>query len=297
MAKKYLLNTNYKSKTKGNILILDGKYLAYRTKYSKQNLSYNGIQTGLYFGFFNTLKKLGQKFFPVNTVIMWDSPSREGRRKQQFSEYKNRGKDWDTLTQEEKNSEIAFNEGVDILMTLCKELGFVNYILPYYEADDLIAIWVRDFIEFKNIVITRDEDMYQCLNKNTIIYDPDSKITKTSDWFQKNYKITPEEWTLVKALGGCKSDTVPGIPGVGEKTAIKYIKGEATEKVVEKIEVTYPHLFQKYYELVELPHADLKNVKIPYKQTKLNQDTFYDMCQRFGFYSFIETIYEFEPFN
>ena len=126
-----------------NTLIIDGKYLAYRTKYSKSgNLSYNGLRTGLFYGFFNTLRAMAKRFNPTNTVIMWDSDSKNSLRRKQFEGYKKRN---ENLTQKELEEIIEFDESYKELIDYCDSIGFASYMLEGYEADDLIALWVNKF--------------------------------------------------------------------------------------------------------------------------------------------------------
>ena len=276
-----------------NTLIIDGKYLAYRTKYSRgNNLSFKGINTGLFYGFFNTLKSVAKRFNPINTIIMWDSNSKNSIRKTQFEGYKQRKKN---ITPEELNEIIEFNKAYEELIEYCDTLGFASHILEGYEADDLIALWVNKFNNCTNVIITKDEDIYQCIKENTFIFDPDNKIKKDLKWFIKNYGIEPKNWKMVKGIGGCKSDTVPGVKNIGEKRAIEYILGKASDKIKEKIE-NHSEDILFYLSLVSLPHPTLYNYDLKFKTTKINMDKFFEFCQFFGLKKFIEEIYDFETY-
>jgi DNA polymerase-1 len=271
-------------------LIIDGRYLCYRTKYSRQGmLSYDGIQTGVIYGFFNTLQSLANKFEATNTIIMWDI-SKVGVRKDEFDGYKNREK---LLTPEEIEEKEKFEEAYLFLTVDCSKLGFATYSLPMYEADDLIALWCKQYNEATNIIITRDEDMYQLINNNTFVYDPDKKIKKNKKWFKKTYNIEPKLWAEYKAIAGCKSDTVPGIPGMGHVRTLNYLQGDNQWK--KKIEASEA-LYMMCYNLVVLPHPSLNNYWLPYKRTKLNQDHFVEFCQVFGLRQFMEKMHNFYIF-
>ena len=286
---KYRLNPKFTNTD--TILIVDGKYLVYRNQYSKNvsNLSYGGIKTGLYYGFFNTIRSLINKFYPTNLVIMWDGVG--SVRREEYPDYKNR----DKIKYMQDDQINTLNEIADeypLLVDLCFRLGFAGYVLDGYEADDLIALFVQRFIDVNKIIITRDEDMYQCIDKTTAMYDPDRKLKKDLNWFRREYEIEPVQWKLVKAYAGCKSDTVPGIPGVAEKTAIKIIKGD--EKALKKLREANPNEVELWQHLTSLPHSNLKDVRIPYKVTRLNMDLFLQVCQQFNFRSFMEKLHEFE---
>lgn len=272
-------------------MIVDGRYLCFRTKYSRGgNLSYNNMDTGIFYGFFNTLQSIANKFDVTNTVIMWDI-SKVGVRKDEFDGYKKRKQ---LLTPEEKEEKDKFEKSYLFLMTLCAGLGFACYVLPMYEADDLIGLWCKRYSNGTNIIITRDEDMYQLINENTYVYDPDKKINKDLSWFRRTYGMEPEKWIDYKAIAGCKSDTVPGVPGMGEKRTLAYLKGDKT--YVEKIK-QYQDLYEMCYHLVILPHPSLKDYWLPYRETKFNEDFFLDFCFECGMTSFIEKIHKFYIFN
>ena len=273
-----------------NVLIIDGKYLVYRTQYSRNvsSLSHNGIKTGIYYGFFNTLRSLIVKFQPVNLVIMWDGVG--SVRKEEYPGYKNRN-NFKYLKPEQINILKQMSKEYPKLVLTCDNLGFAGYTLDNYEADDLIALFTKRFSDIKKIIITRDEDMYQCIDSKTMLYDPDSKLKKDLNWFRRTYDLEPEQWSLVKAYGGCKSDTVPGIPRVAEKTAIKIIKGDP--KAIKKLEGEAENI-KLWLRLVKLPHNDLKNKRIPYKITHIDIDAFINFCQINNFRSFLERLSEFE---
>lgn len=286
-----------KESKKDITLIIDGKYLAYRTKYSKNNnqLFHNNIKTGLYYGFFNTLKSLGKQFNPVNTIIMWDSDSSQSVRKKTFPGYKK--KDWSKLSEEEQFELKQFNEEYINLIDFCTSCGFAGYYLEGYEADDLIALYVRQFNHNTNIIVTKDEDMYQCLNNYSYIFDPDKKTKKTVHWFKKEYGIKIEDWIMVKALAGCKSDMIPGLPGIGEKTAIDIINGIASDKIKKKVGTSEAiSLINAYLKLVTLPHPSLKEKILPFKLTKFKTEVFIELCQILNFKSFLDKLYEFDSF-
>lgn len=287
--KKHNLKINFTPHDK--VLILDGKYLIYRTQYSKnmETLTFNEIKTGVYYGFFNTIRSLIKKFEPENLVIAWDGV--ESIRRNEYAGYKNRN-NFKYLKPEQINTFKEINKSYPYLMDTCESLGFASYILNGYEADDLIALFVKRFSNVNKIIITRDEDMYQCIDKKTIVYDPDKKVKKDYKWFKEKYDIEPEQWALVKAYAGCKSDTVPGISGIGESKAIKIIKGDP--KTVSKLQECNQEEINLWKRLTVLPHPNLEKVLLPYKITHINIENFYTVCQQFNFRSLIEKMYQFE---
>jgi len=276
-------------------LLLDGKCLAYRTQYSKTGgLSHSGIRTGLYYGFFNTLQQLMHKFYPIYIAIFWDSPSRKGVRKKAFPGYKTRD-NWDKLTEAQRKEKMEFQDAYENLMVLCEDLGIASYILEGYEADDIFALWIKRFENFKPIImITRDEDMYQLLSDKVSLYSPDDKVMKDEKWFRKTYGFGPDQWANYKAMAGCKSDTIPGLKGVGEETALKYFRNEPIKKKDIDSESNW-EIMNKFYDLIVLPHPDLKDMHLPFKKSNVDRDKFFSFCQEMGFKSFIEKMDQFEP--
>jgi 5'-3' exonuclease len=277
-------------------LVIDGRYLAYRTQYSRQGyLQFNNVKTGMFYGFLNTLQSVANKYLATNTVIAWDiTPTEQGIRRGQFQGYKVR-KIIKEMTPEEQKTKAEFENSYKQLMVDMQYLGFADYHLIGYEADDIIALFVKQFSNGQNIIVTKDEDMYQLINQNTWVYDPDKKIKKNIDWFRKTYGIEPLLWADYKAIAGCQSDTVPGIAGMGEKYTLQYLKGEANERIIEKVKDNIEQ-FNLCYELVKLPHPSLKNHKLPYKMTKLDEKRFFTFCQRYEFRSFLDKLHDFYIF-
>lgn len=280
-----------KDETGECIMLVDGKHLVYRSQYSSNvsKLSYDGQLTGVYYGFFNTLRTMANLFNPVNTIIMWDSFEKSVR-KGEYSGYKERVS---KMTDEQAMVAEAVHNEYPAIVNMCSHLGFASYLIEGYEADDLFALFINKYSYLNKVMITRDEDLYQCLDEKTIMYSPDDKKQKDRKWFIRTYGIVPEQWGLYKALAGCSSDTVPGIAGIGPKSAIAYLKEEASPKINAKILDN-----KKQYELCQsltvLPHAKIKNYNLRYRITDLNIVYWFEICQQMGFRSFIERMYEFE---
>lgn len=271
-------------------LVVDGKYLVYRSQYggNSANLEYGGKLTGLYYMFFNTLRQLTYKFNPANMVIMWDG----GRnvRKDEYPTYKERNKN---IKPEQLELMQRIKHEYPCIVSMCSRMGFAGYSLDGYEADDLIALFCQRFNYINKIIITRDEDMYQCLDSTTSIYSPDDKQRKNLEWFVKTYEINPNQWGIYKSLAGCNSDNVSGIPGVGEKTALEILKGTVNQKAMDKLE-THKELWNLCKRLTVLPHPNLKNHRIKFKQTRININQMAMEFQKMGMRSLLEKLSDFK---
>lgn len=97
-----------------------------------------------------------------------------------------------------------------------------------YEADDHIAAAVAALpAGCRAVIASRDRDLLQLVGARAALYDPHERRAYGRSWFRSEYAgLHPAEWADVKALEGCSTDGVPGCPGVGTKTAVRYLAGE-----------------------------------------------------------------------
>jgi len=245
-----------------------------------QGLTYRGSHTEIIFGFLRHILILAEHFESNNFYFCWDS--KESVRKELYPKYKANRRP-DTRSQEEKELDIiAFKQFNELREKILPELGFRNiFMVEGYESDDLIAILVKK-LEGSNIVVASDNDLLQLLSFCSL-YNISKKQLTTKKEFIRKYSIQPETWSEVKALSGCTSDNVSGIPGVGEKTAIKFLTGELTQgKVFSKIHES-GEIRDRNRLLVSLP---LKDIPLPiYKENILLKSTFLGVFSIYGLVS------------
>jgi 5'-3' exonuclease len=119
------------------------------------------------------------------------------------------------------------------------------------------------------------------------MYSIKKKQEYTANNLWKDYRITPEEWGEVKAIAGCNTDNVPGVPNVGNSTACKYLnrKLNRSHKTYSAI-LNSEDLIERNRSLVILPLKGTPEIEIV-KQEKLNFKKFIEMSTRYGFQSFI----------
>ena len=207
------------------IVFIDCHNLCHRALHTTGGLEYNGFPTGVIFGFLNQIftfyRKMGPGWIPI---FCWDK--RPYIREIYYSQYKERKNEL-TEEQKEKYNELYFQ--IDQLRdVILPQLGWGNYIWKRdgFEADDLIAFGILKTHKYIKYIISGDEDLYQLLDEHTVIYKPGTNnIFKIEDFVLK-YGIEPCLWPAVKSIAGCDSDNIKGVKGVGEATAIKYLKGE-----------------------------------------------------------------------
>lgn len=261
-------------------IIVDVSSVCYKIYYSMPKLSINDVPTTIIFGFLKFMRDIGYVYKTNDFIYCFDSSY--NKRKDIYPNYKNR----DSVEKLEIKKEI--NKQINHLGYILWNLGYRNiYKTEGYESDDLIAIITQTYDIQSYIIVTEDKDLYQLLTSNVSIYKPRKNILYTLKDFKKDYKINPPEWVLVKAIAGCVSDTVKGIVGVGEKTAIKYIlKQLKPESNILKTIESNEKLINFNKQLVELPFKECPLPKI--KQNVLSISNFVDIINKYKLISFKE---------
>lgn len=237
-------------------LLLDANYLCYRAFYSTGELmSGDGDATGTVYGFLRDVIGLQDLFATTRIAFFFDGDNL--KRKQIYACYKASRKEKQKLLNEEEREDMEdFYKQVNYLRTrYLPYLGFNNvFCEPEYEGDDLIAaVCAARKLRNEYVIVTSDKDLYQCLAGNVKIYNPASRKTITIQSFFKEWKIAPEWWPRVKAIAGCKTDDVRGVPGIGEKLAAKYLLNQLPPgKRLDSIEARTNRI-RRNFALVALP--------------------------------------------
>jgi len=223
-------------------LILDCNFLCHKAFHALKhlNLSHKDIPTGVIFGFMKELNSLSELHQCGNFVFCFD----EGfnLRENVLPTYKEKRRDKVLeLTEEEQKSKKEFYKQVTKLRDKYLPLaGFRNiFHQDGYEGDDIMASVAENLPKGDlATIVTSDQDLFQCITKRVDFYDPSKRQLLTKERFKFLYGICPSKWGMVKSIGGCSTDEVPGVKGVGEPTAIKYLKGNLPNhyKVFEAIE-------------------------------------------------------------
>jgi len=223
------------TKKTDHFYLIDGSGYIFRAYYALPPLSRksDGLPTGAVNGFCNMLYKLleearssDMKYVPTHFAVIFDS-ARKNFRNEIYTQYKaNRSEPPEDLVPQFefiRKSVEAFN---------LPSIEMLNY-----EADDLIATYTKQILEkgSKVTIVSSDKDLMQLLEKRVRIYDPmKSKIIGLNDVKDK-FGVGPDQVIDVQALAGDSSDNVPGVPGIGIKTAAELIKKYKTlEKLLEK---------------------------------------------------------------
>jgi len=235
-------------------LLVDVMYLCHRARWSTGSINtFDNGWTGLSYGVIQTLGSLRKKFQADITVLALDS--KNSLRRNILPGYKASRRQ--NMTEEEAAEFKAFCEEVDRMHAeLFPAAGYHNVVrVNGYEADDVIAKYA-EMIKSPDtaIIISSDKDLLQCLRQGVELYTPGKDKVITALEFKEQYRIDPFMWASVKALAGCGTDEVPGIPGVGEKTAADYFNGRLRPGTArhELIENNI-HFLKNNIKLVRLP--------------------------------------------
>jgi DNA polymerase-1 len=203
------------------LLLIDGHSMAYRAFFALPAENFTtaqGQHTNAIYGFATMLISLLKDEKPTHVAVAFDV-SRKTFRTEIFPEYKaNRAK-----TPDEFRSQMSY------LHELVKGFGITQFSLEGFEADDLIAtITKRAEKEGAEVLIcTGDRDSFQLVTEQTTVLYPKRGVSEmarmTPQAVQEKYGMTPDQYPDFAALRGDPSDNLPSIPGVGEKTAAKWV--------------------------------------------------------------------------
>lgn len=206
---------------KPTLMLLDGNSLAFRAFYALPAENFktrNGLTTNAVYGFTAMLINLLRDEQPSHIAAAFDV-SRQTFRKEKYPEYK----EGRSATPDE------FRGQIDITKEVLAALGITVLAEQGFEADDIIATLATqaETVGYRVLVVTGDRDSLQLVSDDvTVLYPVKgvSELTRfTPDAVQAKYGLTPAQYPDFAALRGDPSDNLPGIPGVGEKTATKWI--------------------------------------------------------------------------
>jgi DNA polymerase I len=218
---------------KKKLVLIDGNSIAYRAFFALPLLNNDkGVHTNAVYGFTMMLMKIMEDEKPTHMLVAFDAGKTTFRHKT-FSEYKG-GR---------QKTPPELSEQFPFIRELLDAYGISRYELENYEADDIIGtlslVAEQDGFEVK--VISGDKDLTQLASENTTVGITRKGITDIEEYtpshVNEKYGLTPDQIVDMKGLMGDNSDNIPGVPGVGEKTAIKLLKEFSTlEKLLESID-------------------------------------------------------------
>lgn len=215
------------------IILLDGNSLSYRAYYAMPALkNKKGLYTNSVYGFTLMLEKILEDTKPNYALVAFDK-GKETFRHKSYEAYKG--------TRDKTPTELV--EQFGYVRELIESYG-IKYEEHFdYEADDIIGTYAKiaEKAGLEVIIVSGDKDLTQLASDNITVYYTKRGVTEidhyTPEFINEKYGLTPQQIIDMKGLMGDKSDNIPGIPGVGEKTAIKLLtEYETVENVLENID-------------------------------------------------------------
>ncbi|MDP2914251.1 MAG: DNA polymerase I [Candidatus Aminicenantes bacterium] len=198
------------------LYLIDGNSLLYRSYYAIQRLSTSqGFPTNAIYGFITTLRKLMDREKPEYLGIVFDAPGPKLRH-DIYKDYKAQRKPMpeDLVKQVPKLKEVIAALRVPVI------------VHERYEADDVLGSLARRAAakDFVTVIVTTDKDLLQLVDGSTLVYNPAKEITLDAAKVKEVFGAAPAQVIDVLSLWGDPSDNIPGVPGIGEKTAKSLIE-------------------------------------------------------------------------
>ena len=203
------------------LMLIDGHSMAFRAFFGlpAENFSTTGGQhTNAVYGFLSMLVSLLNEEKPTHVAVAFDI-GRKTFRTDRFPDYK----------AQRDATPPEFKGQVELLKEILQEMGLVSLDKENYEADDIIATLATQATgaDFDTYIVTGDRDSFQLVNDTTTVLYPMRGVSNlhrfTPEAVEEKYGLTPQQYPDYAALRGDPSDNLPGIPGVGQKTAEKWI--------------------------------------------------------------------------
>lgn len=272
------------------IVLVDGNSTLYRAYFAIRGLSTSkGFPTNAIYGFVQTINKIEKEFKPEAISVAFDV-AKKTFRNEIYKEYKAGRPPMpeDLIIQIPKIKEFLKLKGIQIW-------EFENY-----EADDLIATVASKYSEKEKVlIVSSDKDLFQLIGENIMIYQAGKDQIITKKETEEKFGVYPEQMVDFLSLMGDSSDNIPGVKGIGEKTAAKLIKEFKTlENLYKNIEkVSPPSLKEKLIsgkesaflskKLVILKRdLDLKNIEI--KKFEGDPEKLKNFYKELEFYSLLK---------
>ncbi|MFJ9341231.1 DNA polymerase I [Streptomyces sp. NPDC101733] len=274
------------------LMLMDGHSLAYRAFFALPAENFttaSGQPTNAVYGFASMLANTLRDEAPTHFAVAFDV-SRKTWRSVEFPEYKaNRSKTPD-----------EFKGQVELIGELLDTMKVPRFAVDGFEADDVIATLATqaEAAGFDVLIVTGDRDSFQLVSEHTTVLYPTKGVSELTRFtpakVEEKYGLTPQQYPDFAALRGDPSDNLPGIPGVGEKTAAKWITqfGSFAELVerAEEVKGKAGQNFRDHLEAVKLNRVlteMVKDVELPKTPTELERAP-YDRTAMIGVLDVLE---------
>ena len=214
------------------LIVIDGNSLANRAFYAIPILSNSkGVITNAVYGFTNMLMRIIKQEQPDYLAVAFDV-SRKVFRHEKYADYK----------AQRKGMPEELRGQMDLIKDVLRAMNIAIYEKEGYEGDDVIGSMVRwaEGQDIHSVIITGDKDSLQLISEKTSVFLTKKGITELAKYdteaLKEEYNLVPDQIRDLKGLMGDAADNIPGVPGVGEKTALKLLHQYGT------VEELYQHL-------------------------------------------------------
>lgn len=244
------------------LLLVDGHYYLYRSFYAIRGLTNSrGEPTNAIFGFTKALRRMLHDVQPDFAAVVWDAGLPERRTALQ-PEYKQQ--------RPEMPADLKLQEAP--MQHLVSLLGIASIAVPGTEADDVIASYARSH-DGESVIATNDKDILQMVNERIAIYstakadvvdEPAGFALLQIDEVRKKWGVAPSQIGDVLALTGDSSDNIPGVEGIGSKTATALIQqfGSIAALITQADQIEKPKVREKIAANAERILQNLEMVRL-----------------------------------
>lgn len=232
------------------LVLVDGHSIAYRAFYALPDTlaTSAGQVTNAAFGFARMLVRLLSDYPVDRMAVAWDE-SRDTFRRQEYPDYK----------AQRKPTPDSFKSQVPLIRELLDAMGITQLSLADYEADDIIGSLAKhaEAGDWDVLIVTGDRDTFQLVGDHVKVLYPVKGISESvvadSRYIEEKYGLSPRSYLEFAALRGDTSDNLPGVPGVGEKTAAKLLADHGSlEGIYEHLDELTPKLRENLSESREV---------------------------------------------
>lgn len=201
---------------KKRLLLIDFNNVLYAHYFTKQLTNSKGQHVQGIVGFMHRLKNLRDMFNPDYIVIARDLSRSKTFRRELYPAYKSTRKPTDN------DAIFQVNETIRLLSLM----GYPILAHEKYEADDIIGMCsaLGTDLDMDVIIVSGDRDIYQLINDNTCVWSFRKEEIIDKHYMMEHYMLKPNQWVDLKILQGDPSDNIPGIPGIGNKTALELMR-------------------------------------------------------------------------
>lgn len=212
-------------KLNDHVLLVDGMNMLIRSFSLIKTINPAGHHVGGLIGFLRSLNYVTRIIDPTRVIIVWDGKGGSANRKNIDSNYKaqratSRITHWGLYETKAEESEALIAQ-LYRLQDYLECLPVHTLMMEKLEADDIIA-YLANQVKTKVTIVSSDKDFLQLVSPTVEVYAPVKKKTFTVDNIQEELKVLPDNYNLVKALMGDKSDNLAGVKGLGIKTIVRF---------------------------------------------------------------------------